>query len=204
MKLTGAARPLRVPALRFFCGTGTEWRAARPIVHFRPLLFLLPLLLTACVHKTNQAQVQSVAPPISNVPKPNPEPVVLSPAANAIPAPALPEMKPAAQPPKPVKRSRPVSGATQQASNGSNGVSAIGQLSSGEPYDLRSRTSDSIAATERGLNGLHRKLSDQEQNTAAQIREFLKQARRALASGDVDGANTLAAKAKVLLGELIQ
>jgi hypothetical protein len=30
----------------------------------------------------------------------------------------------------------------------------------------------------------------------------LKQARDALASGDVDGANTLAAKAKVLLAEL--
>jgi hypothetical protein len=45
-------------------------------------------------------------------------------------------------------------------------------------------------------------MSDQEQKTAAHIREFLKQAREALASGDVDGARTLAAKAKVLLGEL--
>jgi hypothetical protein len=171
---------------------------------FKPSLFLLPLLLTACVHKTNQAQVQPVAPPISNVPKPNPEPVVLSPEANAIPAPALPEMKPDAQPQKPAKRNKPVNAAAQQASNGSGGVSAIGQLSSGEPYDLRSRTSDSIAATERSLSGLRRKLSDSEQRTAAQIREFLKQARTALASGDVDGASTLAAKAKVLLGELIQ
>ena len=32
--------------------------------------------------------------------------------------------------------------------------------------------------------------------TAAQIREFLKQARQALTSGDVDGAHTLAVKAK--------
>jgi len=61
---------------------------------------------------------------------------------------------------------------------------------------------NSIAATERGLNAITRKLSDQEQKTAAQIREFLKQARAALNSGDVDGAHTLAAKAKVLLGEL--
>ena len=37
-----------------------------------------------------------------------------------------------------------------------------------------------------------------------QIKEFLKQARTALASGDVDGANTLAKKAKALLGELSQ
>ena len=45
-------------------------------------------------------------------------------------------------------------------------------------------------------------LSEPEQKTAVQIREYLKQAREALASGDVDGAHTLAAKAKVLLAEL--
>jgi ribosomal protein S20 len=45
-------------------------------------------------------------------------------------------------------------------------------------------------------------LSDLEQKTAAHVRDFLKQAREALASGDVDGAHTLAAKAKVLLSEL--
>ena len=60
----------------------------------------------------------------------------------------------------------------------------------------------SIDATERGLKGINRSLDDTEQKTAAHIREFLKQARDALASGDVDGANTLAAKAKVLLAEL--
>jgi len=52
------------------------------------------------------------------------------------------------------------------------------------------------------LNGINRQLSDQEAKTAAQIREFLKQAREALTSGDVDGAHTLAVKAKVLLEEL--
>ena len=34
------------------------------------------------------------------------------------------------------------------------------------------------------------------------MREFLKQAKEALITGDEDGANTLAAKAKVLLSEL--
>jgi len=55
-----------------------------------------------------------------------------------------------------------------------------------------------IATTERGLNGITRSLNEQEQKTAAQIREFLKQAREALATNDVDGAHTLAVKAKVL------
>jgi hypothetical protein len=56
--------------------------------------------------------------------------------------------------------------------------------------------------TERGLKDLNRQLNDQEQKTLVQIREFLKQARAALTTGDVDGAHTLAVKAKVLLGEI--
>jgi ribosomal protein S20 len=102
----------------------------------------------------------------------------------------------------PVKHRKPPANSTQQASIESPGVSAIGQLSSGDPSDLRQQTVNSIAATERGLSSITRQLSDQEQKTAAQIREFLKQARAALNSGDVDGAHTLAAKARVLLGEL--
>jgi hypothetical protein len=81
-------------------------------------------------------------------------------------------------------------------------VSAIGQLSSGDPLVLRKETEDSIAAIEHGLNTITRALSDQEKKTAGQIREYLKQARSAFSSGDVDGAHTLAAKAKVLLNEL--
>jgi hypothetical protein len=74
----------------------------------------------------------------------------------------------------------------------------------GDAPDLRRQAQDSMAATERGLNGIGRKLNDQEQKTAKQIREFLKQAREALTSGDADGAVTLAAKAKVLLSELLR
>lgn len=70
--------------------------------------------------------------------------------------------------------------------------------------DLRNQTVKSITETERGLNEITRALSDQEKKTSTQIREFLKQARSALTTGDVDGANTLALKAKVLLGELSQ
>ena len=54
------------------------------------------------------------------------------------------------------------------------------------------------------MKGINRRLNDQEQKTAEHIREFIKQAKAALASGDVDGASTLAAKAKVLLTELQQ
>jgi ribosomal protein S20 len=40
--------------------------------------------------------------------------------------------------------------------------------------------------------------------TAAQIRTFLKQAEQAMDNGDMDGAHTLATKAKLLLDELIK
>ena len=84
------------------------------------------------------------------------------------------------------------------------GVSAIGQLSSGEPTRTYHESLELIAATERGLKGINRPLSDQEKKTAAQIKQYLKQARQALNTGDVDGAATLAAKAQVLLRELTQ
>ena len=83
-------------------------------------------------------------------------------------------------------------------------VPAAGRLSSDEPADLRQQTANSISATEKSLNGITRALSDQEQKTSTQIKEFLKQAKTALGSGDLDGANTLVVKAKVLLGELSQ
>ena len=175
----------------------------------RSVAWLLPLLLTACFHKTDKAQVEPLAPPIEDapLPKPVPSPTELPPPVITVPnQPPVPDanQQPQKPPKPPVKHRKPPANSTQQASNESPGVSAIGQLSSGDPSDLRQQTVNSIAATERGLSSITRQLSDQEQKTAAQIREFLKQARAALASGDVDGAHTLAAKARVLLGELSQ
>jgi len=110
--------------------------------------------------------------------------------------------KPPVKHKKPAPAPPPAANTTQQASIGGPEVSAIGQLSSGEPSDLRLQTTKSISDTERGLSNINRELGDQEKKTADHIREFLKQAKAALNSGDVDGAATLAAKAKVLLGEL--
>jgi hypothetical protein len=175
----------------------------------RSVVWLLPLLLTACFHKTHQTQVQPLAPPVAATPPPapTPAPAVLPPPVVTIPTQAPPQTTSATLPPQPpprppVKHRKPPNKIVQQASNESPGVSAIGQLSSGDPSGIERQTSNSIAATEHALNGINRKLSDQELKTAAQIREFLKQAKAALASGDIDGAHTLALKAKVLLDEL--
>lgn len=171
---------------------------------------MLPLLLlTACFHKNHQAQNVPLAPPIQNVPPPNTTPVELSPSATTIPTQPTQNAKEEPEPePKPrVRRHRsaPVDKTpVDEAANETPGVSAVGQLSSGDPADYRLETEDTIASTERGLKSINRPLNDQEQKTADHIREFLKEAREALASGDVDGAHTLAAKAKVLLAELTQ
>jgi hypothetical protein len=177
----------------------------------RIVTWLLPLLLAGCTHNTTK--VQPLAPPIEDTPPPQPAPAPkdLQPPVVSVPAQPAPDTTNTANtqttpPPKPPARHKKPAPTqpTQQASTEDSGVSAIGQLSSGAPSDLRKQTSDSIAATERGLNGISRQLSDQEQKTATQIREFLKQARDALATSDVDGAHTLAIKAKVLLSELTQ
>ncbi|HUD12598.1 MAG TPA: hypothetical protein VMQ56_02995 [Terracidiphilus sp.] len=175
----------------------------------RDVAWLLPLFMTGCFfHKQHRPQVVSLAP-ASNA---EPRPVLTHPDLPASVAiiPELPLARVSNVEPEPVppaRHKRPAKPAQQAANTPpppaeNPGVPAIGQLSSGEPYDMRRETEDSIAVTERGLNGLGN-LSEQDQKTAAQIRENLKQAREALVSGDVDGAHNLAVKAKAVLSELI-
>lgn len=177
--------------------------------HLRSVAWLLPLFLTACFHKSHPAQNQPVAPPIQETAQPSPEPPPsdVPPPATTTPAQTAAETTPAVkEPEKPARHTvhhkKPVAKPVEQATNGSAGVSAIGQLSPGDSSELSRETVSSIEATERGLKQINRTLSTQELKTVAQIKEFLKQARSALASGDVDGAHTLAMKAKVLFGEI--
>ena len=175
---------------------------------------LLPFILTACAHKNDQAQNKPLAPPIVDKPTtiPAPTPTPLPPSAATVPPAPTAQITPPAQPvqkpaKKPVHHPKPDTKNTEQASNASGeapAVSAIGQLSPGDPSDLREQTVESITSTEHGLKEINRQLSDPEQKTVSQIKEFLKQARTALGSGDVDGAHTLAVKAKVLFGEISQ
>lgn len=171
----------------------------------RSAVWLLPLLLTGCPHKTQVAQNQPFAPPIEETAstKPEPSPANLPPPEVTIPLQPEPQVTVPAEPvKKPVKHKKSSPATTQVASNGTPAVSAIGQLTTGDPPNMRQQTDSLIESTEKSLNGINRKLGDQEEKTAAQVREFLKQARDAMTSGDVDGAHTLAVKAKVLLDEL--
>jgi hypothetical protein len=171
---------------------------------------LLAILPCGCVHKQKPQNQPPLAPPIEDTPpsKPDKAPVNLPPPVVTIPEekkPTVTEAPPPPPPPKPAPKHR-----RKQSENNNQiaentpppEVSAAGQLSTGDPSDQRQQTSNSIADTEHRLNTLGRTLDAQEQKTSAQIREFIKEARAALNTGDVDGAKTLAQKAKVLLGEL--
>jgi hypothetical protein len=171
----------------------------------RSAAWLLPLLLTGCPRKNQVAQNQPLAPPIEETApsKPEPAPANLPPPEVTIPLQSEPQIPVLAEPvKKPVKHRKPVNTNTQVASAGTPAVSAIGQLTTGDPPNMRQQTDALIESTEKSLNGINRKLGEQEEKTAAQVREFLRQARDAMTSGDVDGAHTLAVKAKVLLDEL--
>jgi outer membrane biosynthesis protein TonB len=187
------------------------------------VVLALPLLLSSCVHKTQQAQVQPpLAPPIEDAPLPKPDnaPANLPPPVISLPdnkkdqpvqpqpAPPQPAPTPKRKKPKPsqpqTQAPAPAQQTTEQASNNPPEVPAAGNLSSGDPSNLKDETTTMIADTEKGLNGINRKLNDQETKTSTQIREFLKEAKTALNAKDVDGAHTLAVKAKVLLAELVQ
>ena len=181
------------------------------------LLALLPLA-QGCDQKKPKAQpTQTLAPPIIDIPPTQPSTVSTA----DLPPPVIGDTEPkpdpnatATKPPEPVKKPvhhpkkppTPATPATTQEAANANpnppAVSAIGQLSGGESGDLRAQTEETITSTEKGVNGITRKLNDGEVKTAAQIHEFLKQAREALTTGDVVGAHTLAVKAKVLLTEL--
>ena len=188
-------------------------------LHARNVVWLLPLFLTACFNRPHQQPVQQFAPPVSTVPKPPPvhpelpesaitipsEPLdtdtdaILTEAAKRVVRPRRPVTKAPSEAPD---NAQSAPGNSQQAENESGEVPAIGTLSSGDPTDMRSEALVWITDTERGLKSIGRSLSGEEQKTVAQIRQYIRQARKALNSGDVEGAHTLAAKAKALLSEL--
>lgn len=95
---------------------------------------------------------------------------------------------------------------TQEASAGQPAdTSPIGQLTSSSQSSstpTHQQVQELITNTENGLNAIKRALSSDEQQTVTDIKTFLTKAKKALDQDDLDGANTLAMKAKVLLDEL--
>lgn len=162
-----------------------------------------------------QAQAP-VAPAQSAPPTPSPALAPISP-ASAPPAPT-PQAKPTS--PKPKKSHTSVRRASPNKKNSANPLHApstsgtpnatsspIGLLSAGDSAEtpaLRQQTADLIASTENRLKTINFNLAANKQDAMAQIHLFLTQAKQALAINDLQGANTLAIKAKILVDELLK
>jgi hypothetical protein len=148
-------------------------------------------------------------PPLGDVavatdPPENPEPVHPQKPAHHKPSPAKPANPADVAAAQTGDKAAPPS-QTQAANAGASEVSPIGQLSSsgeGATSPGRQDIEHLISDTENGLNGIKRALTGDEQTTSTQIKTFLVKAKQALADNDLDGAQTLANKAKVLLEEL--
>ena len=115
----------------------------------RSAAWLLPLLLTGCIHKTQVAQNQPLAPPIEDTPPPKPEPAPtnLPPPEVTIPVQPEPQVHCSCRNPvkKPAKHKKPANTKPQVASNATPAVPAIGQLTTADPPNMRQQTDASIA-----------------------------------------------------------
>ena len=83
-------------------------------------------------------------------------------------------------------------------------ASPIGALTTGGAASpqLQQETTDLINSSERRAEDLSRNATQDQQSQLRKAIYFIRQARQALATGDVDGAKTLATKAKLLIDDL--
>jgi ribosomal protein S20 len=81
---------------------------------------------------------------------------------------------------------------------------SIGALSTGGDSSPQAKNEavDMIASIEKRINGLSTQTAEEQKAQISKVRNFEKQAQDALSSGDVEGAKTLATKAKLLLDDL--
>ncbi len=164
------------------------------------VVLMLPLLMAACDHKQQKAQLPPLAPPDVIIPPPAnalppPNETIPTKPTQEAPTPPLPVQKPVVKKKKP----KPADATDQAANTNPNPnpeVSAVGQLSSGDPAELHRQTEDSIASVEQGLKNINRPLGEQEQKTADHIREFIKEAKAALASRAISGVHAIPSPAK--------
>ena len=179
-------------------------------------LALVALSCTGCSHLPWHKN----PPPKAQAPAIQPKPAAPAPAPKPVPPPVTPAPVPPPAPapvaaPKPVKKHiyhhkpkpavKPAAAPAAPAAPQAN--SLVGMLSEGDAAGnpaLRKQTSDLIAATQRRLQGVRASRMAARKDTVTQVRLFLSQARQAMAMNDLQGANTLATKAKILVDELLR
>lgn len=83
-------------------------------------------------------------------------------------------------------------------------IQLAGSAPSDDPSQKRDAANRMLASTEDNLKKISgTQLTTAQQNSASQIRQFVRQSKSALASGDLERAQTLAWKAKLLSDDLV-
>lgn len=164
--------------------------------------------LTGCRHKVAVPQLPQILVPVELVSIPEPPlPMIEAP---EVQMPPMPIASAGAHPRR--ERRRPIIKAavpTQTPSTESDApvldeAASIGALSTGGDSSPRSQqeAADMIASNEKRLNGLASQIQEAQKAQISKVKNFQKQAQDALSSGDVEGAKTLATKAKLLLDDI--
>lgn len=186
---------------------------------FASSVFILLSVLVGCQHRRVEIVLQPPPPQPKQKPLPTPHTTLAD-------MPVIPEAAPptvvlggAVAPPEErhewrPKDNRPASSdqankpaATPNAAAGEElpNTTPIGELSAA-PNTKGLPTSPNIANEIKWIQGqlqqIHHTLTPKEQRTTTAIRAFLLKAQNALQAGDLDGANNLTTKARVLLSEL--
>ncbi len=169
--------------------------------------------VNGCRHKPVLPPLPPVINPVDlvEIPPSGPPPMIEPPHIQLPPMPVATGTAPhrerrrrsaAAAAPSPAQPSATEAPATTTASEGS----AIGALSLGGETNPRAQqqTSELLASIDRRLNALPANTVNAEKAQVSQIRNFQRQAQDALNSGDIEGATTLATKAKLILDDLLK
>lgn len=166
--------------------------------------------LSGCVHQHPRPKVPVLPPvlvpvPLVTPPAPAKQPMVSAP---EIELPPIPIAAAAASPRR--ERRRTASKASTAAvpeettPEPMTDTAAIGELTAGGAANPQAQQEaiDLIASIEKRLNALPAQIAKKQRSQINKIRNFWQQAQSALSSGDMEGAKTLATKAKLLLDDL--
>ncbi len=168
--------------------------------------------LAGCRHRMVIPPVLPAHAPVEpvSVPVAPRDPVIEAPQVKLPPIPvAAAAAKPKREKKHPVKASappvvpEPVSAPAPVPAPPPAETNSIGALTAASPADPQTRqnAADLIAAIEKRLSALPAQLNDSQKAQVNKVRNFWRDAQDALKSGDVEGAMTLATKAKLLLDD---
>jgi ribosomal protein S20 len=167
----------------------------------------LTCALSGCLHRRAQVPVlPAVLEPVAlvTVPPPEDEPMLTPP---EITLPPTPVAAAAASPRRERRHIVPKTTAAvpdETAPAPMTDTVAIGELTAGGAANPQAQqgAADLIASIEKRLNTLSAQTIRRQRTQINKVRNFQRQAQEALNSGDIEGANTLATKAKLLLDDL--